>query len=73
MKGYWARTLIAEFPNRTWTLSGWKIEATGSAQRRQGSGRKCMMITIENYGCCSYHYYHYFYHYEAFCVTGPSV
>jgi len=54
-KSYWARKLIAEFPSKTWKMSGLsytsrKIEAcTGSVQKRQGSGTKRTMGIRENH------------------------
>jgi len=52
-KGYWATKFTAEFPNKSWTLSGLsyhirKIEDTDSVERRQGSRTKRTVITREN-------------------------
>jgi len=53
-KDYWARKLIAEFPNKTWTLSGlsYAYEKSrpqiNSEDRREGKGTKRTMSTREN-------------------------
>jgi len=44
-KKYGARRLMSEFPTKQWSLAGLnrllrKIDATGSAERRPGQGRK---------------------------------
>lgn len=52
-KGYGARRLLSEFPDKGWTLGGLKtflekIDATGSVERREGSGRPRTVRTEEN-------------------------
>lgn len=52
-KGYGARRLIAEFPNKRWTLSGVsklikKIDATGTTDRKKGSGGRRTVRTDVN-------------------------
>jgi len=53
-KDYWARKLIAEFPNKTWTLSGLSYAYEKSRpqinleDRREGRGTKRTMSTREN-------------------------
>lgn len=52
-KGYSARKLIAEFPNKQWTLSGVnklirKIDATGTIDRKPGSGMRRTISTDVN-------------------------
>ena len=52
-KGYVAKRLILEFPNKPWTLSGLKkllrkIGTNGTVERKLGSGRKWTVRTNEN-------------------------
>ena len=52
-KGYGAKRLISEFPNKPWTLSGLKkllrkIDTNGTVERKLGSGRKRTVRTNEN-------------------------
>src|SRR5206468_1713136 len=52
-KKYSARRLLKEFPNKYWTLRGLnalirKIDASGSIDRRVGSGRKRTIRTVDN-------------------------
>ena len=52
-KGYGARRLLTEFPDKPWTKSGLeyllaKIDETGSVERAEGSGRPRSVRTPEN-------------------------
>jgi hypothetical protein len=52
-KGYSARKLLKEYPNRNWSLSSVnhllkKIDSTGTVDRRPGSGRKRSTRTVDN-------------------------
>jgi len=52
-KGYAAKRLVREFPDKPWTLSGLsyllkKIDSDGTIERRPGSGRKRTVRTTEN-------------------------
>lgn len=52
-KGYGAKKMIKEFPKRNWSLTALKrvirnIEATGSADRKVGSGKMRSARTMEN-------------------------
>jgi transposase len=52
-KGYGARRLLKEFPTRPWSLTSVsrlleKIDATGSASRKAGSGRPSSACTNDN-------------------------
>jgi len=54
-KGYGSKKLLAEFPNKAWTLTSLKrllrkIEASGSTDRKRGSRRKYTVRTAENVG-----------------------
>ena len=49
-KGYSARKLLEEFPDKDWCCSAldhllWQIDATGSADTKSGSSRKHMVCT----------------------------
>jgi hypothetical protein len=53
LKQYSARRLLAEFPNRTWTLGGLnalirKIDTFGTIDRLPGAGRPRSVRTVEN-------------------------
>jgi len=66
-KGYSARKLLEEFPDKDWSCSAldrlmWRLDATGSADRKSGNGRECtvctrdmqvsvQMVTILNTNC----------------------
>jgi len=52
-KGYGSKKLLAEFPNKVWTLTSLKrllrkIDASGSTDRKRGSQRKHTVRTAEN-------------------------
>ena len=52
-KGYGAKRLMAEFPTQKWSLAAvkhllQKIDATGSADRKTGSGRRRTVRTDGN-------------------------
>jgi len=52
-KGYGSKKLLAEFPNKAWSLTSLKhllrkIDASGSTDRKRGSGRKHTVWTAEN-------------------------
>jgi len=52
-KGYGARRIMKEFPNRSWSLSSLskllnKIDQTGTVDRKPGSGKKRSTRTVEN-------------------------
>jgi len=49
-KGYSARKLLEEFPGKDWFCSALvqllrQIDTTGSADRKSGSSRECMVCT----------------------------
>ena len=49
-KGYSARKLLEEFPDKNWSFSAldrllWQIDATGSADRKSGSSRERTIYT----------------------------
>jgi len=53
LKGYTAKRLIDEFPEKSWTKCGVnklfkKLRDTGTLNRRPGSGRPCSARTEEN-------------------------
>jgi len=53
-KCYSARKLLEEFPDKDWSCSAldqllWQIDATGSADRKSGSSRKCTVCTGDMY------------------------
>ena len=52
-KGYGSKKLLAEFPNKEWTLTSLKrllrkSDASGSTDRKRGSRRKHTVWTAEN-------------------------
>ena len=52
-KHYGAKRFLKEFPNRNWSITALnrliaKTEATGSAEKRYGSGRTRTACTMEN-------------------------
>ena len=52
-KCYGSKKLLAEFPNKAWSLTSLKhllrkIDASGSTDRKRGSGRKHTVWTAEN-------------------------
>ena len=52
-KGYGAKRLKSEFPNKDWNLSSMsklieKIDETGNTERKSGSGRKRSVSTVNN-------------------------
>ena len=52
-KGYGAKRLLSEFPNKGWTRGGLQdllqeIDETGSVERREGSGRPRTVRTEEH-------------------------
>jgi len=49
-KGYGARKLLGEFPEKDWSYSAldrllWQMDATGSADRKSGSSREQTICT----------------------------
>jgi len=54
-KCYGSKKLLAEFPNKAWSLTSLrrllrKIDASGSTDRKRGSGQKRTARTAENVG-----------------------
>ena len=52
-KGYSARKLLEEFPDKDWSCSALdrllqQIDATGSADGKSGSSRECTVCTRDN-------------------------
>jgi len=52
-KGYGARRIKSEFPNKNWNLSSLsklikKMDETGSTERKAGSGRPRFVATANN-------------------------